>query len=97
MSKEEDTETSLEKVTLNLDRQAEFDANLINMAHSRSEKIARYKDQKQIEKEMDDMAKILDSVKKEQVDEETRRKYFTKCLKFWINQALDDFKCINGK
>jgi len=97
MSKEEDTETSLEKVTLNLDRQAEFDANLINMAHSRSEKIARYKDQKQIEKEMDDIAKILDSVKKEQVDEETRRKYFTKCLKFWINQALDDFKCINDE
>lgn len=96
MSKEENIETCLEKITLNLNRQAEFDANLINMAHGRSEKIQRYKEQKQIEKEMDDMAKILDSVKNEQVDEETRRKYFIKCIKFWINQALDDFKCING-
>lgn len=93
----ENDQAKLEKVVLEVDRQASFDANLTSMAHDRNEKIKRFKEQKEFEKQMETLAHVLDSAKRERIDDETRRQFFMTAIKYWINQAVDDLKCVNGK
>ena len=66
------------------------------MAYERSEKIKRFKEMKQIETQLEQMSLVLDTVKPELVDEETRRKTFNTFIKYWINKAVDDLKVIEG-
>jgi len=77
-------------------KQADFDTNLINMAYERNEKIKRYKEQRELEKQLETMNLILET-KPEQVDEEKRRKIYLTSVKYWINKSIDDIKVINGK
>lgn len=76
-------------------KQAEFDANLINSAYERNEKIKRYKEQRELEKQLDILTQMLET-RPEQVDEETRRKTYLTSVKYWINRAIDEMKVING-
>lgn len=92
-----DNTAALEKVVLNVDRQKAFDANLTNMAYDRSEKIKRYKEQKEFEKQMEKMSGMLDSANRAHVDDEAKRNYFIMTLKYWINNALNDYKCIDDE
>lgn len=93
----ENDQAKLEKVVLEVNRQASFDANLTSMAYDRNEKIKRYKEQKEFEKQMETLAHVLDSAKREQIDDETRRQFFMTAIKYWINQAVDDLKCVNDE
>ncbi len=66
------------------------------MAYERNEKIKRYKEQRELEKQLETMNLILET-KPEQVDEEKRRKIYLTSVKYWINKSIDDIKVINGK
>jgi len=89
--------SELDKLIANVSRQAAFDENLVNMAYERSEKIKRFKEMKQIETQLEQMSLVLDTVKPELVDEETRRKTFNTFIKYWINKAVDDLKVIEDE
>lgn len=84
--------------------QAAFDANMIKAAHERSEKIKRYKEQKEFEAKLEAMKPLLMTSSDQdggsggkQVDEEEKRQFFITLVKYWINKSLDDFKTIEGK
>jgi len=94
---EEDAQAVLEKIVLDTNRQASFDAGLTSMAYDRNEKIKRFKEQKDLEKQMDSMSTVLDTTKRDQVDDETRRSFYMSAIKYWVNVAIDELKCINGK
>jgi immunoglobulin-binding protein 1 len=80
----------------NGDRQSAFDANLISMAYERNEKIKRFKEQKEIEKQLEQMNFMLENSKEERIDDEMRRKTFITYIKYWINNSIDDLKVISG-
>ena len=71
--------------------QAAFDANMISQAYERSEKIRRFKEQKEIEAQLSAMNVTL------HVDDEHKTKLFKTFIKFWINKCIDDLKVIDGK
>lgn len=75
-------------------KQEMFDANLVNQAYDRNEKIRRYKEQKELETQMQSMTVSTSSGVK--IDDEVKRKYYLTCLKYWINKAVDDMKLIDG-
>ena len=75
-------------------KQAAFDNNMINQAHERSEKIRRYKEQKEVEAQMDKMNLILASA---HTDEDQKRDFFNSFIKYWINKAVDELKLLDGK
>ncbi len=97
MPNEKDPQAALEKVVLDTNRQASFDAGLTAMAYDRNEKIKRFKEQKELEKQIDAMSNVLDANKSQQVDDEVRRKFYMNTIRYWINVAIDELKCINGK
>ncbi len=76
-------------------KQAEFDANLVNMAYERNEKIKRYKEQRELEKQLETLNIMLDK-NPELVDDENRRKTYLTSVKYWINKAIDEMKIVNG-
>lgn len=87
---------SVDKVVLG-SRQGNFDANMISQAYDRNEKIKRFKEQKELQKQIDAQSAFLDAAKRENVDDELRRSFYTSMIKYWINQSLDDLKCVDGK
>lgn len=94
----QDPQALLEKLTMDSNRQASLDKAMTNTAYERVEKIRRYKEQKELERQMEGMQQCIDSVvKKELVDDEKRREYYMACIKFWINMAIDEMKCINDE
>lgn len=77
-------------------KQAEFDANLVNMAYERNEKIKRYKEQRELEKQLETLNIMLDK-NPELVDDENRRKTYLTSVKYWINKAIDEMKIVNDE
>lgn len=74
-------------------RQAAFDQNLMNQAFDRNEKIKRFKEQREIESQLDTFNLCLN---KPLCDEEQKREIFTTYIKYWLNKSIDDFKSISG-
>jgi hypothetical protein len=74
-------------------KQAAFDSNMIVQAQERSEKIRRYKEQKEIESQMEKMILVLNSA---HTDDDQRRGFFKTFIKYWINKAVDELKLIDG-
>jgi hypothetical protein len=70
--------------------QTAFDANMISQANERSEKIKRFKEQKEIESQLNLMNLAPHA------DEEFKRKLFNTNIKYWINKSVDDLKVIDG-
>jgi hypothetical protein len=73
--------------------QAAFDANLLSQAYERTEKIRRFKEQKELDSQLTIMHAALSAP---HVDEEQRRKCFNMFIKYWINKSIDDLKLITG-
>lgn len=95
MAKDTASETAVDKVVLG-NRQGNFDANMISQAYDRNEKIKRFKEQKELQKQIEAQSSFLDTTKTENVDDELRRNFYVSTIKYWINQSLDDFKCVDG-
>lgn len=97
MAKDTASETAgqVDKVVLG-NRQGNFDANMISQAYDRNEKIKRFKEQKELQKQIEAQSSFLDATKRENVDDELRRNFYISTIKYWINQSLDDFKCVDG-
>ncbi|RNA00204.1 immunoglobulin-binding 1 [Brachionus plicatilis] len=75
-------------------RQAAFEQNLIKQAYDRSEKIKRYREQKELEEKLKDCQLVL---AKPYVDEEQKSEIYNIYIKYWLNQAVDDLKLINDE
>ena len=79
-------------------KQAVFDANLIKSAHERSEKIRRFKEQKELESKLNAIRDYLtgddESIR---VDDEEKRKLFVMLVKYWLNRSVDDLKMLNDE
>lgn len=87
-------ETRIEQISVNLaDKQAAFDMNLLNQAYERNEKIKRFKEQKELESQLN----LVQNKSLANIDEEHRRKLYTSFVKFWVNKSLDDLKIINDE
>ena len=84
-----DSSNNPERVN-NISSQTAFDANMINQAYERNEKIKRFKEQKEIESQLNLMNLTPHA------DEEFRRKLFKTSVKYWINKSVDDLKIIDG-
>jgi immunoglobulin-binding protein 1 len=74
--------------------QASFDKNLLNMAVDRNEKIRRYKEQKEMEKQLE-LMEIACS--RPHVDDEQKREYYMTCIRFWLNRSIEEYKLLLGK
>lgn len=75
-------------------RQAAFEQNLIRQAYDRSEKIKRYREQKEIEEKLKNCQLVL---AKPHVDEEQKSEIYNIYIKYWLNQAIDELKLINDE
>lgn len=80
--------------SVELSKQAAFDANLVSQANQRNEKIRRYRELKEIEGKMENMNLVLASA---HADEEQIREIHMTYVKYWINKAVDELKLLNGK
>lgn len=78
---------------MHLNAQAAFDQNLIGQAYDRNEKIRRYKEQKELDVQLNS---IFTAMRTSHLDEEQRRKGFKMFLKYWINKSVDDLKLVTG-
>ncbi|KAL0281263.1 UNVERIFIED_CONTAM: hypothetical protein PYX00_002299 [Menopon gallinae] len=63
--------------------------NLDDLARERNEKIRKYKEQKELEKELDRLKSLMKNC-----DDETCRQYYLTCLKSYMNKALEEINCI---
>jgi hypothetical protein len=94
---QENSQSTPDSGDSNAKRQAAFDAGLINKAHERNEKIKRYKEQKELESQLDSKLKIvLDSNTGTQMDDEHKRQFYINCIKYWINKSIEDSKIVEG-
>jgi len=59
-------------------------------------KIKRYKEQRELEKQLETLNQMLDK-NPELVDEEHRRKTYLTSVKYWINKAIDEMKIVNDE
>lgn len=75
-------------------KQAAFDNNLIHAAEDRSEKIRRYKEQKEIESQLDKMMLVVSSA---HTDDEQKRKFYTTFITYWVNKAVDELKLLSDE
>lgn len=75
-------------------RQAAFEQNLINQAYERSEKIKRYREQKELEEKLKNCQLVLS---KSFIDEEQKSEIYNIYIKYWLNQAVDDLKLLNDE
>ena len=71
-----------------------LDKDLIKCAYDRNEKIRRFKEQKEFEKQLEVMK---ETCKKEHVDEEKKREFFMTCVKYWVNRSIEEIKYLIGK
>lgn len=71
-----------------------LDRDLIKCAYDRNEKIRRFKEQKEFEKQLEVMKTTC---KNEHVDEEQKRTFYLTCIKYWINVSVEEIKCLVGK
>ncbi|XP_067022625.1 immunoglobulin-binding protein 1-like [Acropora muricata] len=83
------TDIDLSKYTEDSNSPCERDKSLNQMANSRQEKIARYKEQKEQERKLKELQKILNDATKSVLDEDTQRCYYTLLLKFWVNKVVE--------
>lgn len=67
------------------------------MANSRQEKIARYKEQKEQEKRIKELQNILGESSRPVTDEDTQRSYYVLLLKFWINKVVDHLASLQSE
>lgn len=67
------------------------------MANSRQEKIARYKEQKEQEKRIKELRNILGESSPPIADEDTQRSYYVLLLKFWINKVVDHLASLQSE
>jgi immunoglobulin-binding protein 1 len=90
----DNTETArFDQVSVNLaNKQATFDMNMVNQAYDRSEKIKRFKEQKELETQIS----FVQSSNLANIDEEHRRKFYKTCVKYWVNKSIDDLKVVTG-
>jgi hypothetical protein len=87
---DESASYGLPAVALN---QASFDKNLINMAVDRNEKIRRFKEQKEIAKQLESMEMACS---RPHVDDEQKREFYMTCIKFWLNRSIEEYKLLLG-
>lgn len=66
--------------------------DLMKMMGQREDKIRRYKEQKELEKKLKELE---DAVKKENVDDEIKREYYTLLLKKWVSFSVEAFDSLN--
>ncbi|KAK2561407.1 Immunoglobulin-binding protein 1, partial [Acropora cervicornis] len=83
------TDIDLSKYTEDSSSPCERGKSLNQMANSRQEKIARYKEQKEQERKLKELQKILNDATKSVLDEDTQRCYYTLLLKFWVNKVVE--------
>lgn len=67
------------------------------MANSRQEKIARYKEQKEQEKRIKELQNILGESSRPVTDEDTQRSYYVLLLKFWVNKVVDHLASLQSE
>jgi len=75
-------------------RQAALDSDLIKGAYERSEKIKRFREQKELEKKLEALRSVRSSAN---VDDEQKRELYMSYIKFWVNKCIEDFKLLIGK
>ncbi|XP_067008922.1 immunoglobulin-binding protein 1 [Anabrus simplex] len=68
------------------------ETDLIAMARDRNAKLQRYKEQKMLESQLEELRKNMDSCMN--TDEEIKRKFFLTMIKSYVNQALDELSSI---
>ncbi|XP_037968662.2 immunoglobulin-binding protein 1b [Plutella xylostella] len=66
-------------------------AKIANMVNSREVKIKRYKEMKEIKEKLEKLRYAMTSIN---VDDETRREYFTTLLTSHVNESLDELNSI---
>lgn len=67
----------------------------MNQAYDRTEKIRRYKEQKELESQLGNMYTALSS--SSHIEDEQRRKCFKTFLRYWTNKSIDDSKIVNDE
>jgi immunoglobulin-binding protein 1 len=73
-------------------RQQSHATDLATMARERSAKLQRYKEQKDLENQLEDLKRSVCSMRI--VDEELERKYYLTLVKNFANQAVDELNTI---
>jgi hypothetical protein len=71
-----------------------LDRDLIRGAFDRNEKIKRFREQKEFEKQLEIMK---ETCKKEHVDEEQKRIFYMTCIRYWLNKSIEELKFLIGK
>lgn len=74
-----------------LSRQVALDNDLIKGAYERSEKIKRFREQKELEKKLEAMRSVRISTN---IDDEHKRELYMSYIKFWVNKCIEDFKLL---
>ena len=70
-----------------------LDRDLIKCAYERNEKIRRFKEQKEFERQLEVMK---ETCKKEHVDEEKKREFYMTFVKYWVNRSIEEIKHLIG-
>ena len=88
-------DASAARAASNVNSQAAFDSNMVSHAYERAEKIRRFKEQKELETALN--AFNAARATNVNIDDEDRREFMKKYVKYWINKSLDELKMVNGK
>lgn len=67
------------------------------MANSRQEKIARYKEQKEQERRLKELKAVFSEPSKADLDEDDQRSFYVLLLKFWINKVLEHLTSLHSE
>jgi immunoglobulin-binding protein 1 len=71
--------------------QKEFDQNLLAKSQDRNEKIRRFKEMKETEKELETMKAYY---KTGNMNDEQKREFHMKMIKYWLSKSVDDYKIL---
>ena len=92
---EQDNDTGIASGVSSIVSQAQFDKNMVNAAQGRNEKIRRYKEQKELDAQLEMMNKQAQQSAANLDDEFVRKMHLT-YVKSWINKSLDELQMADG-
>lgn len=91
------TDIDLSRYTENSSSFSDINRSLNQMANSRQEKIARYKEKKEQERKLKELQDILSETTKTIQDEDTQRNYYVLLLKFWVNKIVEHLTSLHSE
>lgn len=91
------TDIDLSRYTENSSSAEANSRSISQMANSRQEKIARYKERKEQERRLKELKSLISDPSKVTVDEDIQRNYYVLLLKFWVNKAVEHITSLHSE